>query len=456
MVGITDMPTEIRDEILSLLPLQDARNVSRSISSGAFDGSYNHRSSIASYLATTFGNGEHLLDVMSRHCVYISGSRALEFFVPGTIDVHSDWDFYVPRNEATISSFMLELDKMGVEWTGSLDKLEMALEFGTGDIFFAWEQYRYLYDRGTFRKLARKYSVGDATTPHRDERLNAQAGDFVVVTVTEEGLGHGDESSSYSSRADEVDHMEYTRFGRVLNGYLTTPNGKTKVQLIIEPRSYQLSTPGVMHYHSTCVQSVIGPHMACHFYGKLSSARRSYAWRLDEPRISKAHAKYKSRGFVYVDREADTFCMRSGEDGFSILVPRQGITRAPAAVVQLYTEYLRKTTWQEFAHHVRPLPYAVPHYMPSEDALSTGWFNRGNGVRVRRALVEKGILPYFDFVLNGNGDGDGGLWYPVDVGDADWTHAARICLALCLHALDSSLWLLTVSCAEFLRWIFAR
>ncbi|KAG9521386.1 hypothetical protein KCV07_g3765, partial [Aureobasidium melanogenum] len=411
MPQLHQLAMEIIADIVAKLPVQDVRNLASSAPLGAagdkLRDACTFRLSITRYLLLSFGHGARLLDAMSRHCVYISGSRSLEFFVPGTIDQDSDFDFYVPRNKAVMESFMLELSAMGVIWTSSLDRLRVAVREGEGEVCFAWEQYRYHFRLGHFRDLAREFDLPNFTKPHL-ERSNYWAGRYVVVTVSDEGLSHNDDVWSIQDRhgvGDEDDAIKYARFGSVLNGFLIRPGSKIRVQLIVEPRANEMATPAVMHYHSSCVQSVIGPHMACHLYGNLALSYKSYAWRLDEPNIEAAHNKYKARGFEYVERQPKSFRPRVGEDCDSILVSRDSSTDAPPAVVELYEEYMKKMAWHEFTNHVTSLPSAVPHYMPSDPAFTSNWVGDIDSRRVRRALVELGALPFLDFIFSGRGGG---------------------------------------------------
>jgi hypothetical protein len=61
-----------------------------------------------------FVNASDLLRVMSLYGAVLSGSRALDWFVPGSATKTSDWDFYVPNVPSAISAVKGALEKSGV------------------------------------------------------------------------------------------------------------------------------------------------------------------------------------------------------------------------------------------------------------------------------------------------------------------------------------------------------
>lgn len=69
------------------------------------------------YFCASFNHPELLIKVMAKNNFVLSGSRALEYFVPGSTSMTSDWDFYIPNNEACIAGAMHTLAKCGVVWT---------------------------------------------------------------------------------------------------------------------------------------------------------------------------------------------------------------------------------------------------------------------------------------------------------------------------------------------------
>lgn len=124
MTLITDIPTELIAEVIGNLTVNDTRSLARaallSPNGVTITCECRSRLSITGYLLRDTGHGEDLLSLMDKYMVYISGSRALNFFVPGCTDVDSDWDFYVPTSN--VRPFMTSLSSMmGVVWDPDTD-----------------------------------------------------------------------------------------------------------------------------------------------------------------------------------------------------------------------------------------------------------------------------------------------------------------------------------------------
>jgi hypothetical protein len=65
---------------------------------------------------------------MSRNFVYLSGSRSLDFFVPGSTTENSDWDFYVPNDSMHVSAFLADMENIGVMWYSPLQEIVRLME----------------------------------------------------------------------------------------------------------------------------------------------------------------------------------------------------------------------------------------------------------------------------------------------------------------------------------------
>ena len=61
-----------------------------------------------------------LLKVMLDTRSVLSGSRALDYFVPGSCSVDSDWDFYCPYLIEEVRQFTSKLKDLGVTWNKSI------------------------------------------------------------------------------------------------------------------------------------------------------------------------------------------------------------------------------------------------------------------------------------------------------------------------------------------------
>jgi len=56
---------------------------------------YRERKNPIYYLRPHFTNPKSLLDIMAKSNIYISGSRAVDYFVPNSTKLHSNFNFYI-------------------------------------------------------------------------------------------------------------------------------------------------------------------------------------------------------------------------------------------------------------------------------------------------------------------------------------------------------------------------
>lgn len=75
-----------------------------------------HRLNPLRYLSPVFEDPVFLLKAMTSTGSIISGSRALEYFVPGSVDEDSDWDFYTAACLDSIGPMASCLETLGVKW----------------------------------------------------------------------------------------------------------------------------------------------------------------------------------------------------------------------------------------------------------------------------------------------------------------------------------------------------
>lgn len=99
------------------LPLGDAIVLKQSLPySSAIDQCYNVRKDPVRYLSNTFRYPLTLLSAMFDSGCILSGSRALEYFIPGSCRPESDWDFYVPGYKESVTDMVKALGICGVSW----------------------------------------------------------------------------------------------------------------------------------------------------------------------------------------------------------------------------------------------------------------------------------------------------------------------------------------------------
>lgn len=111
---------------------------------------------IIGYLSTTFNDPVGLLRMMTTSNSILSGSRALEFFVPGYVSEDSDWDFFVPGIENGAHLHMAGfLSDLGVKWVRSHESSSES-KYGNGQFFVLSGVMRIV---GGSRENVRKVTV---------------------------------------------------------------------------------------------------------------------------------------------------------------------------------------------------------------------------------------------------------------------------------------------------------
>ena len=103
--------------VVNKLSLADAMTLRDAFTySSILEQCYNMRVDPISYLSKTFKHPVTLLSAMFDTGCILVGSRALEFFVPGSSRDESAWKFFVPGYKESVSDMINALDKSGVAW----------------------------------------------------------------------------------------------------------------------------------------------------------------------------------------------------------------------------------------------------------------------------------------------------------------------------------------------------
>ncbi|KAJ6445192.1 glucose 1-dehydrogenase [Purpureocillium lavendulum] len=103
--------------VVNKLSLADAMTLRDAFTySSILEQCYSTRVDPVSYLSKKFKHPVTLLSAMFDTGCILVGSRALEFFVPGSSRDESAWKFFVPGYKESVSDMINALDKSGVAW----------------------------------------------------------------------------------------------------------------------------------------------------------------------------------------------------------------------------------------------------------------------------------------------------------------------------------------------------
>ena len=116
------------DIVLDSLSIEDVRSFGQAVGTTT---AVTRRLSVVNYLAKHFGGssqGRALLVAMASFGVVLSGSRSLDYFIPGAARSDSDWDLYIPKEVNSIYGFMDRLASLGlVRWETTTDRVDRQL-----------------------------------------------------------------------------------------------------------------------------------------------------------------------------------------------------------------------------------------------------------------------------------------------------------------------------------------
>ncbi|KAF4451423.1 hypothetical protein F53441_5591 [Fusarium austroafricanum] len=291
-----------------------------------------------------FNNSHELLETMARHGAVISGSRALEYFVPGSATSESDWDFYVPPILASVVAVKHALERSGVTFESSLSRAARQLIEKSSttlsrdqivavanEAFFNtrnWSEeektiiaaihntYPELRDMAPYIREDGSIRWIDAIVP-----VTIQDVDSVTLAFPEP---HQARSNNYPDGIA----------AKVLNGTAFKSGKMVFVQLIIgniDPRRISVIDPlvqtifrSIFSFYGSHVQCMLTKHVALHMYYRLTLDKIAYRWNVPEalqPKAEAAVQKYISRGYNFQEAEEDAqWVSRSSQDEDSCLI----------------------------------------------------------------------------------------------------------------------------------------
>lgn len=339
-----------------------------------------NRKSVAKYLSESFGDGVSLLEAMSRHYVYISGSRSLEFFSRGNVGPDSDWDFYVSRHSHHIYGIMATLEKLGVTWMTPEEELNLHVRDERRHMLIDLYKVMYLHDNKTGKWYENALSLGDVLRAE-------ESADHFHVFMDNDMLMIEPERTNGGYASGEI--------ATIIRGRLRNKKRTVPVQLIVEPRGdTEAYIPAPFTYHSSCVQSFIGPYTACHMYGRLVSENVSYGWRDNTAKDIQKELDV-SAAFDRVDVEKVPGWLKYSQRGFEYRYPPEG---ALDFELRQPTDY--HSTWLEYSDHTSAPRDVV--YIYKQVAKSCVWFQVSRGTVPSRIKYDQ---------LLGGGILDVGAWH---------------------------------------------
>lgn len=265
----------------------------------------------ARYLSRAFKYPVTLLAAMFDSGCVISGSRALDFFVPGSATVDSDWDFYVPGYKESVADMVRALSTCGVTWNSEGDAISTALS----------QNKTVTVKRTVLESLCSWVSnmgptEGSELMGERlqkvlsafDDVRGAEFAEYYFITQDSTGRISVEPNESDAHQSQENASSYHDSSGKefsMMRGSIQTKGGPQSVQLIIgcHYSGIRSCLSFIKDFYASHVQCFISGWCASHMYYYHASAKRPVRWESSyypkNNAVEKAIRKYRQRGFEF-------------------------------------------------------------------------------------------------------------------------------------------------------------
>ena len=335
------LPHELLLQLTTLLPIADVL----SLNLATYNSMHilSKRIDPAEYLksAGPFQNASDLLEVMAQHGAVLSGSRALDYFVPGSTTSTSDWDFYVPPVFTSVFAVKQALEQSGVKFQSCLTQVVRKLSIQSSVILTRnqimsiaheanhCQQEHSSKERVVIEAIFAKYPLLQETESFIREDGSA----LWIEDIGPIMLDEGGRVSPIAPHEAFGSRYPTSVAAKVLYGTAQKQDTTVSVQLVVgsvDPRKLFMAEPlsrtvfkSIFSFYASHVQCILTKHVAFHMYYKLALQQSAYKWSVPEAIREKAEAaiqKYVSRGFTFRTVPEDNAGHRSALDDGSLLI----------------------------------------------------------------------------------------------------------------------------------------
>jgi hypothetical protein len=257
---------------------------------------FEDRISMNLYLGQHFSDSQGLLKCMLINDIYISGSRALDYFVPGSTDENSDWDFYADGNKDKIFRFMEFMTSIGIKWFTTMEWFTRILEDHNSLSSITMKQMKNLLDITS--QIQCDKVVDDAIRALHDEMINTHDGIYDEESEVVVRNSKGD-NKRFILRSDI-----YSSFN-IIYGTFNNHRKTQSVQLMADSSGIA----SIMEFYTSALQCGITGFCAFHMYAKDAYNRQSRLWiGPHEPtrKMRESRKKYEKRGYLFYQSSLST------------------------------------------------------------------------------------------------------------------------------------------------------
>lgn len=346
---------------------------------------YESRISPVHYLSRAFKYPVTLLSTMFDTGCMLSGSRALDFFIPGSTTADSDWDFYVPGYKESVADMINVLSLCGVKWhlegdaitTALAENRSISVNTTTLRAISSWisnkkpEEASELIGDQLYRTLqAFKETREYSSSTQSYSVSNGLHGNILIEPDVPDQEGIADNIAIYQDPLGQPFN--------ILQGSVQTSKGIQPVQLIIGSHysSIRSCLSFIKDFYASHVQCFISGWCASHMYYEQASSRRVTRWEQSYSQktkaVEKAIHKYQKRGYHFHRADSMDPTIRRFNDSESIFLDYGDIFRPflQASNLSLFDRWL--TERRENINTVHWIEFNRDIFTILTNACSTG------------------------------------------------------------------------------------
>lgn len=279
--NLSSLPNELLQDVFDDLPISDCQSIrdahTNTTRKRDFESVYDDRISLQRYFTNHGLNGKQMMEILTNTHAFLIGSRALEFFVPGSITGESDWNFIIESSTPMKYEFMKSMESIGVVWHDLAGKIEMRMIRDLKDICALPDQIEdaliKLKQRVDHDDYEARSLIDEMLDRLRTSNIGLVPGSYVAMWY-EEGRG------IVSTQVDEDDPSGYTGSRDETSGTIVINGMKKYLTLRFnDPFGGKRSLMKFLHDMPLSItQCILTGFGAVHLYGKEACKNVSYRW----------------------------------------------------------------------------------------------------------------------------------------------------------------------------------
>ena len=265
-----------------------------------FEKLFSDRISMNLYLGQYFSDSQELLKCMLINDIILSGSRTLNYFVPGSAHEYSDWDFYADGDQDKIFRFMEFMKSIGIRWFTAVEWFTQKLEndkFESGITVGQIHTLQCIIDTTSQDEI-----IMDAIQVLYDE---IREDDFdKELKVFKVNVRNSKGNDKVFVLRDDA----YSKFN-IIYGTFISNRRRHNIQLMSDSRGIL----SILDFYTSALQCGITGFCAFHMYAKDAYNRQSRLWASSAEysesatmKVKDSQKKYEKRGYVFYKTSLST------------------------------------------------------------------------------------------------------------------------------------------------------